>query len=144
MKDITESSHRRLIRPSLDDVKGQMSRRKKPPRGHRQKRSGPPHQTNAESFYYVKQMQNRTPMVVVLCDGEQLIGTIEWYDLSCLKLSRAEGPNLLIYKSGIKYIYKRDGTDCGETENTVNEEMDSEKVNGANGHSAANGHVQEA
>ena len=40
----------------------------------------PPDQTNAEQFYYSKQMQGKTHMVVVLTDGEQLEGVIEGYD----------------------------------------------------------------
>ena len=70
------------------------------------RRSAPPEQTNAENFYYQKQMQAKTPMVVVLRDGEEIHGTIEWYDKACIKLSRASGPNLMIYKPSIKYMYK--------------------------------------
>jgi sRNA-binding regulator protein Hfq len=73
------------------------------------KRAAPPDQTHAEAFYYVKQMQGRTSMVIVLDDGEELRGIIEWYDRSCLKLNRTEGPNLLVYKSAIKYLYKAEG-----------------------------------
>jgi sRNA-binding regulator protein Hfq len=51
-------------------------------------------------------MQAKTPMVFVLRDGETLRGTIEWYDKCCLKVSRSEGPNLLLYKPAIKYMYK--------------------------------------
>src|SRR5580704_7617949 len=40
----------------------------------------PPEQTNAENFYYQKQMQSRMPMVIVLRDGEEVHGCIEWYD----------------------------------------------------------------
>ena len=36
------------------------------------KKTSPPEQTNAENFYYQKQMQGKTPMVVVLKDGEEL------------------------------------------------------------------------
>jgi sRNA-binding regulator protein Hfq len=71
------------------------------------KKPVPPEHTNAENFYYVKQMQSKTSMVVVLKDGEELRGVIEWYDKSCLKLNRDEQPNLLIYKPNIKYMYKR-------------------------------------
>ncbi|MCX6623522.1 MAG: RNA chaperone Hfq [Acidobacteria bacterium] len=71
-----------------------------------QKKSVPPEQTNAENFYYVKQMQSKTPMVIVLKDGEVLNGIIEWYDRTCIKVNREEGPNLLIYKQNIKYLYK--------------------------------------
>ena len=70
------------------------------------KRAAPPDQTHAEAYYYVKQMQSRTAMTVVLKDGESLHGVIEWYDRTCIKLNRTEGPNLLIYKDSIKYLYK--------------------------------------
>jgi sRNA-binding regulator protein Hfq len=76
-----------------------------PPR-KAQKKPIPPDQTNAENFYYLKQMQGKTPMVFVLKDGEVLHGTIEWYDKSCLKINREGDPNLLLYKSNIKYMYK--------------------------------------
>ena len=66
----------------------------------------PQGQTNAENFYYIKQMQNQTPMVVVLTDGEVLRGVIEWYDKACLKLNRKNSANLVIYKDSIKYMYK--------------------------------------
>ena len=64
-----------------------------------------PHEkTNAESFYYKKQMDNRTPMVIVLQDGEELKGIIEWYDRSCIKLHRESAPNLLVHKHNVKYL----------------------------------------
>jgi host factor-I protein len=69
-------------------------------------RSSPPEQTNAENFYYQKQMQARTSMVIVLRDGEQIHGVIEWYDRSCIKVNRNGGANLLIYKPAIKYMFK--------------------------------------
>lgn len=72
------------------------------------KRSAPPEQTNAEQFYFSKQMQSKTVMAVVLTDGEHLEGVIEWYDRACIKLNRESEPNLLLYKHCIKYIYKVD------------------------------------
>jgi host factor-I protein len=99
-----ESVNRKLIRPSLNEIKEQRS--PAPNRNQGQKKSAPPEQTNAENFYYLKQMQAKTPMVIVLDDGEELHGVIEWYDKGCLKVNRDEGPNLLIYKSSIKYMYK--------------------------------------
>jgi len=69
----------------------------------------PPEQTNAENFYYQKQMQSRTPMVIVLQDGEEVHGVIEWYDKTCIKVIRDDGrPNLMIYKPAIKYMFKED------------------------------------
>ncbi|MGO9338151.1 MAG: Hfq-like protein [Terracidiphilus sp.] len=58
----------------------------------------------AELFYLQKQIQSQTPMVIVLEDGEQLEGCIEWYDRNCLKV-RGKAKTL-IYKSAIKYMYK--------------------------------------
>jgi sRNA-binding regulator protein Hfq len=107
--------HRKLIRPSLTEVKEQMTR---PSHGHvaqggPRKKPAPPEQTHAEEFYYVKQMQARTPVAVVLTDGEVLRGTLEWYDRDCIKLTRTGSPNLLIFKHTIKYIYK-DGEEAAQ------------------------------
>jgi len=133
MKDGTESSvadrplqpegfaNRKLIRPSLSRTEhnhiqpGGGDRRDRPERGERNghdrssglgKKPSPPEQTNAENFYYQKQMQSKTPMVIVLRDGEEIHGTIEWYDKSCLKVNRNGAANLMVYKPSIKYMYK--------------------------------------
>ena len=103
-----EAVNRRLIRPSLNEIKDQIAPARHAPQQQPplKKKPAPPDQTNAENFYYVKQMQAKTPMVFVLHDGETLHGVIEWYDKCCLKVSRVEGPNLLLYKPSIKYMYK--------------------------------------
>ena len=103
-----DSANRKLIRPSFNEIKGKMEA---PRKGPPLKRSVPPDQTNAENFYYVKQMQSKTEMVIVLKDGEELRGTIEWYDRSCLKFNRDGAPNLLLYKGNIKYMYKDELSD---------------------------------
>ncbi len=97
-----ELGPRKLIRPSLSEVR----RDPASPRGVR--KGAPPDQTNAESFYYLKQMQARTPVVVRLVDGEELRGWIEWYDRDALKLNRDNAPNLLLQKHAIKYLYKEE------------------------------------
>jgi sRNA-binding regulator protein Hfq len=76
--------------------------------GSPRRRIAPPEQTNAESFYYLKQMQSKTPMVIVLQDDEKVRGVIEWYDKHCLKINRVKEPNVLVPKHNIKYIYKQD------------------------------------
>ena len=76
--------------------------------GSPRRKIAPPEQTNAESFYYLKQMQSKTPMVIVLQDDEKLRGVIEWYDKHCLKINRIKEPNVLVPKHNIKYIYKQD------------------------------------
>lgn len=101
-----EAANRKLIRPTLNEIKEkeQSAAQRRPPPAN--KKIVPPEQTNAENFYYAKQMQAKTPMVVVLKDGEEIHGVIEWYDKYCLKINRDEGPNVLVYKLNIKYLYK--------------------------------------
>jgi host factor-I protein len=133
MKDGTESpvadrplqpegfANRKLIRPTLSRTEhnhiqsGGGERRDRPDRTERNghdrpngmgKKPSPPEQTNAENFYYQKQMQSKTPMVIVLRDGEEIRGIIEWYDKSCLKVTRNGAANLMVYKPSIKYMYK--------------------------------------
>ena len=101
--------NRKLIRTTLAEVRERAEREgsRRNTNDSNRKRV-PPETTNAESFYYKKQMDNKTPMVIVLQDGEALHGTIEWYDRNCIKLHRTEGPNLLVLKHNIKYMYKSD------------------------------------
>jgi sRNA-binding regulator protein Hfq len=128
-------ANRKLIRPTLPRVENHnnhnsvpiqaQERRERPERHERGermdrgdradrsmgggagKKPAPPDQTNAENFYYQKQMQSRTPMVIVLRDGEEVRGIIEWYDRNCIKVNRENGePNLMIYKPAIKYMFK--------------------------------------
>jgi host factor-I protein len=129
-------ANRKLIRPTLPRVENHnnhnsapmqsLDRRERPERhdrgermergdrgdhmmgaGGAGKKPAPPEQTNAENFYYQKQMQSRTPMVIVLRDGEEVRGIIEWYDRNCIKVNRESGePNLMIYKPAIKYMFK--------------------------------------
>ena len=128
-------ANRKLIRPTLPRVENhnnhnsaplQAAERRERPERHERgermdrgdrgdrgigsgagKKVAPPEQTNAENFYYQKQMQSRTPMVIVLRDGEELRGIIEWYDRNCIKVNRENGePNVMVYKPAIKYMFK--------------------------------------
>lgn len=136
--------NRKLIRTTLAEVKEreyhqQQVRRAEPPpqpqqrqvpHAHAQqaqsKKKIPPEQTNAESFYYKKQMDAHTPMVIVLQDNEALHGIIEWYDKNSIKLHRDEGPNLLVLKHNIKYMYKDESVKAskGKGEPNVRDEDD--------------------
>lgn len=73
----------------------------------------PPAETNAEIFYYKKQMDSHTQMVIVLMDGEEIEGTIEWYDRAALKVNRRDAPNILLLKHNIKYMFKAEDRDGG-------------------------------
>ncbi|HUO87386.1 MAG TPA: hypothetical protein VM617_08330 [Thermoanaerobaculia bacterium] len=92
---------RKLIRPDMTELKKDSSRSLR-------RKQTPPEQTNAEEFYYLKQMAAKTAMVVVLLDGEELRGSIEWYDKGSIKLNRQGEPNLLIPKHNIRYMFKED------------------------------------
>ncbi|MFQ6109020.1 MAG: RNA chaperone Hfq [Candidatus Aminicenantales bacterium] len=92
--------NRKLIRPNFSEIKEKMSRESA------KKKSHPPFETHAENYYYLKQMNKKTPMAVVFADGEKIEGYIEWYDKNCIKVNRNDAPNLLVYKNSIKYLYK--------------------------------------
>ena len=80
------------------------------------KRTPPPMETNAELFYYKKQIDAHTPMVIVLLDGEEIEGTIEWYDRGALKVNRKSAPNLLLLKRNVKYMFKAEDRVAEATE----------------------------
>ncbi len=122
-------ANRKLIRPNLKEIKEKMGTetssrgehgRQGPPIGADQpllnhpllttarRKQAPPEQTYAENFYYLKQMTGKTVMVIVMEDGEEIRGIIEWYDKNCLKVNRLKDANLLIMKSKIKYMYKQE------------------------------------
>lgn len=65
-----------------------------------------PESSHAEAFYFQKQMQQQTEMTVVLEDGEEIHGTVQWFDRCVIKL-RSGRKRVLIYKSAIKYLFKR-------------------------------------
>src|SRR5271163_4325715 len=71
-----EPANRKLIRPSFNEAKAEAKgQRPSQPRGG-PKQTSPPEQTNAENFYYLKQMQSKTSMSLVLRDGEVLKGVV--------------------------------------------------------------------
>ena len=102
--------NRKLIRPNLSEIKDQLTNAAR----SRTRKPVPPEQTHAESFYYKKQMDAHTRMVILLKDGEELRGTIEWYDRISIKVHRSDGPNILLMKDAIKYMFKENEEDGSE------------------------------
>lgn len=96
---------RRFIRPPFDAAKGKPAD-KRPPSGGEKPKSAPAEHTNAENFYYAKQIQQKTPMVLLLRSGEEIRGQIEWYDKHAIRVTRGEDPAVMIYKSAIRIMYK--------------------------------------
>ena len=103
--------NRKLIRPNLTEFKEKASR------DSGKKKSHPPFETYAENYYFLKQMNKKTQVAIVFTDGETIKGYIEWYDRQCIKLNRNGQPNLLIYKSSIKYIYKLEDLNENQADN---------------------------
>jgi host factor-I protein len=99
--------NRRMFRPSFAEAKEQAAPRPQHNGGPLpSKKPAPPEITHAENFYWVKQMQSRTSMSVVLDSGEVLHGIIEWYDRDCIKVTREGAPNLMVFKRHIRYVHK--------------------------------------
>jgi host factor-I protein len=49
-------------------------------------------------------IEQGTEVRVKMADGEEVVGTIEYYDQSFIRLTRNGLPNLFIFKHDIKYI----------------------------------------
>ena len=127
-------ANRKLVRPNLAEIKERLANR---PDGHSsreehqngpgpRRKAIPPEQTAAEAFYYLKQMNNKTAMVIVLDTGDEVRGHIEWYDRTCLKVHREDLPNMLIYKHSLKYMYKQEEEEGAEDATPVLVESSSE------------------
>ncbi len=107
-EDNTFNGTRKLIRPHLPPVS---ERRPAPvhvedPLTHANiSEAHTPESSHAEAFYFQKQMQQQTEMTVVLEDGEQLHGVIQWYDKCVVKL-KVGRQRVMVYKQVIKYMYK--------------------------------------
>jgi sRNA-binding regulator protein Hfq len=106
---VTPSGPRKLIRPRLPEGSSMARYPTRLPAltslVRRKPVSVASESSHAEVFYFQKQIQSQTLMTFVLEDGEQIEGHIEWYDREAIKV-RHGGVRTLIYKSGIKYLYK--------------------------------------
>ena len=93
--------NRKLFRPTLTEMKEPHTNSSRPhsttsgPQPH--KKPAPRRQSRRmlRTSYWIKQMQARTAVVIVMADGETLHGSVEWYDRDCVKLTRNGSPNLL-------------------------------------------------
>lgn len=64
----------------------------------------PAEQTFEETKYLKQLIENGTTVRVKMVDGEEVLGVIEYYDQSFIRLTRAGLPNLFIFKHDIKYL----------------------------------------
>ena len=63
-----------------------------------------PEQTFEEVKYLKHLIENAIPVRIKLEDGEEVRGTVEYYDHSFIRITRAGEPNLFIFKHDIKYL----------------------------------------
>lgn len=65
-----------------------------------------PEQTLEEVNYLKRLIDNQITIHIKLEDNEEVEGVIEYYDHSFIRINRAGGPNLFIFKHDIKYFYE--------------------------------------
>lgn len=78
---------------------------KKPPAAA-PKKTKPVEQTFQEPKYLRQLIERKTPIRVKLADNQEVAGTVEYYDVNFIRLTRDDGPNLFIFKHDIKYLYE--------------------------------------
>lgn len=66
----------------------------------------PAEQTFEEIRYLKRLIENRTPVVVKLSDNQEVSGVVEYYDQRFIRITRADAPNLFIFKHDIKYLHE--------------------------------------
>jgi len=71
---------------------------------HGGKSTRAPEQTFEEAKYLKQLIENSTTVRVKLEDGEEVVGVIEYYDQSFIRITRHGEPNLFIFKHDIKYL----------------------------------------
>lgn len=65
-----------------------------------------PEQTFEEVKYLRYLIDNGKPVRIRLSDNSEVSGLVEFYDTNFIRLTRADGPNLFVYKHDIKYLYE--------------------------------------
>jgi len=63
-----------------------------------------PEQTFEEVKYLRRLIENEIPVRIRLSSNEEVVGTIEFFDVNFIRLTRKDGPNLFLYKHDIKYL----------------------------------------
>jgi host factor-I protein len=76
------------------------------PDSNKPARGRAPEQTFEEVRYLKHLIDNEIPVTVKLVNNEEISGTIEYYDISFIRLTRHGEPNLFIFKHEIKYLYE--------------------------------------
>ena len=67
-------------------------------------KSKAPAQTLEEPKYLARLVEQATAVRLRLVSGEEYTGTIEYWDVDFMRLTRTDGPNLFIFKRDIRYV----------------------------------------
>jgi sRNA-binding regulator protein Hfq len=70
------------------------------------KAARPPEQTFEEIKYLKHLIDKKISVCVKLTDNEEVCGIVEYYDRRFIRITRAEAPNLFIFKHDIKYLWE--------------------------------------
>ena len=65
-----------------------------------------PEQTFEEVKYLKRLIDDCIPICVRLSDNQEVEGVVEFYDANFIRITRANGPNLFLFKHDIKYLYE--------------------------------------
>jgi host factor-I protein len=106
---IPRERRERLARPESRSLPKKNGRRNStqqnntpPPKGKGAARA--PEQTFEEVKYLKHLIENAIPVRIKLAEGDEVRGTVEYYDHSFIRITRAGEPNLFIFKHDIKYM----------------------------------------
>lgn len=67
-----------------------------------------PEQTFEEAKYLKHLIDKQIPVRVKLSDNELVDGIVEYFDVRFIRITRADGPNLFVFKNEIKYLSERE------------------------------------
>ena len=63
-----------------------------------------PEHTFEETKYLKQLIESGTSVRVRLSNNEEVVGVVEYYDTSFIRITRDGAPNLFIFKHDIKYL----------------------------------------
>ena len=86
-----------VIRSRGDEAGGVMSKAK----------TKAPEQTFEEVKYLRHLIDREIPVRIRLSSNEEIDGTIEFYDVNFIRVTRRNAPNLFLFKHDIKYLYEK-------------------------------------
>jgi sRNA-binding regulator protein Hfq len=73
-------------------------------RGRPRKKAPPPESTGQEARFLLRSKEAETRLRLELLNGEQVEGSIEYYDTHLIKIVRPDAPGLLLRKEHIRWI----------------------------------------